>query len=600
MKRLAVCSMSMAMLLGCLSGRPAVNDAGEEQTGGTGGTRRLDAGAGTGGGGAGGTPVRVELWQPADPCPTTSALRWVYSAPRPPVPPDPSPPVVDPPTDEAGLQPLRRLTRLEYLNTVRDLLGVEVAPEALERDFPNESGFDVAPAVEPSRGQQLLETALTVAAAADQAITSMLPRCCAPAPQNLPQQEACAATFIEVFGRRAFRRPLVRAEGERLLALYRLGREAALGKDFPGGLRMVVAAALQSPQFLYHRELGPFPTTMLGRGLRLTPYEVASRMSYLYWASMPDEELFAAAGRNELETLDQLARQARRMLASPRSRAGLEDFHLQWLEIADLADETRPAPFSPELARSMLGETREFVSRLFAGQPAATLGALFTSSTSFVDPLLAAHYGLPPLMETAQVSLDPAQRAGVLTQASVLTGHARGLDSQPTTRGSFLQRRVLCMELPPPPIQVPEPPPGQTTRQRLAAHSMNPCAVCHLFIDPPGLAFEHYDGLGRYRATEGGQPVDASGALELDGQQVSFRDAIELAQLLARSPTVADCLGTQWLRYLQRRREVKEEQRAVDLLAAAGQRGDLRDMLVALTQIAGFRARKPGPGEVLP
>jgi len=250
----------------------------------------------------------------------------------------------------------------------------------------------------------------------------------------------------------------------------------------------------------------------------------------------------------------------------------------------------------------MLGETREFVDRLFRGTPAPTLRALLTSSTSFVDPLLAAHYGLPPVMETTQVSLDPAQRAGVLTQASVLTRHARGLDSTPTSRGLFIQRRLLCTDLPPPPNDVPPPGPGQTTRQRLAAHSMNSCAAaCHSFIDPPGLAFEHYDGLGRYRTTEGGQPIDATGTLELDRQQTSFGDAIGLADKLAQSTTVAECLAAQWVRYLLRRREVQEERGAIDLLLVAGRnRDDLRDMLVALTQIASFRLRRPAPGEVLP
>jgi hypothetical protein len=290
------------------------------------------------------------------------------------------------------------------------------------------------------------------------------------------------------------------------------------------------------------------------------------------------------------------------MLADPRSRRGIEDFHLQWLEVSELAEQATPATFSPELAQSMLAETREFVSRLFLDDKVApSLEALLTSTSTFVDTRLAAHYGLPPVTGLQPVTLDRRQRSGLLTQASVLTGQGWGIDTDPIGRGSFVERQFLCTEIPPPPnIDLPPLPPGPTARERLAPHRANPmCSPCHEIIDPPGLALEHYDALGRYRDSEGGQPIDASGTVQFPDGPRPVRDAIELAALIAKDG--GQCMARQWLRYLLRRPEPYQQRSVVELLTDASYRGqDLRNMLIQLTKTNLFQYRVLDQGEVIP
>src|SRR4051812_29115110 len=208
----------------------------------------------------------------------------------------------------------------------------------------------------------------------------------------------------------------------------------------------------------------------------------------------------------------------------------------------------------------MLAETGAFLSDIFTA-PGTTgrMDLLFTSTRSFADETLAGIYGVKGVTGTAlaPVNLDPKERSGLFTQLSFLTMHGDSEGSFPTRRGAEILRRVFCQEIElPPNIVVPDvkpPSPGVTTRQRFEEHSMNPCATCHLLFDPIGFAFESYDGIGRYRTTDNGQPVDASGTLQLGSRTVTFKDAVELMPALAASDDVRACMATQWSRYLLRR-----------------------------------------------
>jgi len=262
--------------------------------------------------------------------------------------------------------------------------------------------------------------------------------------------------------------------------------------------------------------------------------------------------------------------------------------------------------YSPELAQSMMAETREFAANLVT-KGDARLETLLTSTSTFLDARLAGLYKVSGGGATlAPGMLNPDQRGGILTQASFLAAHGTSEESHPVKRGKTLADRLLCIDLPLPPDNVPDPKmpaPNLSTRERYAEHGKNACATaCHAIIDPLGFAFEHYDAVGGWRAMDGGKPVDASGSLELGGQQRSFKNAMELSALLAQAPEVRECMARQWLRFALRRHENPGDGASVaTALEAFGKSGyDLRELMVALTKTRAFTHRVASMGEVLP
>jgi hypothetical protein len=506
--------------------------------------------------------------------------------------------------------PLRRLTRLEYDNTIHDLLGVTSTSSAkLSADQgSSDSGFMTGGAISGSTDARgVMNSADDVTAAALQRLPSLLP--CGSIPTAQAAQDACAGQFVEAFGMRAFRRPLSPTELSDLKALYQAHRDPAIGDTFENSIGAVISAVLQTPQFLYHWEMGPDGPIKEGNLLRYGPYELASKLSYLFWATMPDDVLFQSAKDGKLNSPDDVAREAKRLLASDRAKVGLQDFFIQWLELQNLGDLAK-APnftlFTPDLVAAMGQETRDFVNSLFFGANAnGKVETLLTSSTDTIDANLAKLYGVTTFSGTGtkQVDLDPTRRAGIFTQAGFLNAKAEPDVTHPVKRGDAVLRRVLCMDLVIPADLVvpalPEPIPGQTTRERYSVHHMLPCATCHKLIDPVGFSFEHYDPIGAWRDTEQMKPIDATGTFTLQAGDISFNGAVELMKQLAKAPEASDCMATQWLRYSLRRREIASEDPSVKVLQGAlSQSGDMRDAMVAATKAKTFTHRAPSPGEV--
>jgi hypothetical protein len=330
---------------------------------------------------------------------------------------------------------------------------------------------------------------------------------------------------------------------------------------------------------------------------------------------MPDQTLLDAARDAKLATAEQLVQQAVRLYADDRARGAIEDFHWQWLEL-DPLEEVEKGPglvdFSPAVARSMIGESRAFAASLFFGPKAdGKLETLLTGTASFVDAGLAKIYGLPaPMgMGLQPVSLNAKERSGIFTRAAFLARKAYGDGSNPVSRGDAILRRLLCIDIPiPTDIVIPAPPeprPGITTRERFESVDKQACALaCHSIIDPVGFAFESYDGIGAYRTTDQGKMVDASGSLPdntLAGSKVSFKDAVELMPQLAKSGEAYNCMATQWLRYLLRRREVSTEgstgRELLEVFRSRG--GDMRHLLFGLVRSWLFTHRVPMNGEPL-
>jgi hypothetical protein len=398
---------------------------------------------------------------------------------------------------------------------------------------------------------------------------------------------------------RAFRRPLEPAEREALVGLFELGRTDV---GFAEGIRLVIQAALQSPQFLYHLELG-LPAPDGEDVVALGGYELASRLSYFLWDSMPDDELLTAAGDGGLDTPQALREQAERMLDDPRAGDAIASFHHQWLHLDGLAHleknaEAYPA-FDPALRDAMAQETTRFADWVIRADD-GRLETLLTASYSFVDGPLFALYGIEAPADhdpSLPLALDPTQRAGLLTQPSVLATHAHADQSSPVHRGKLVRENVLCTPLAPPPpeVDVVPPPvdPNATTRERFDQHRSDPtCAGCHELIDPLGFGFEHYDGIGAWRDTDAGKPVDATGQVvateDIDG---AFDGAVELAQRLAQSEQVRTCVAEQWFGFAFGRPPAEADACSFDTMAVAFAESDhdIRELLLALVMTDAFR-----------
>jgi hypothetical protein len=366
---------------------------------------------------------------------------------------------------------------------------------------------------------------------------------------------------------------------------------------------------LTSPFFLYRAEGVGAPPIKDGGLLRFNQHELASRLSYSLWGSMPDDALFAEVDAGRLGTPEQLEAQARRMLKDPKIKDTIADFHLQWLYVDGLPKEppkdARFTAYTPQLVAAMMAETATFANDVFASS--GSLEKLLTSPSTTVDPALAKLYGATVTGTDPQpVTLDAGQRAGLLTQASFLSMHATASETNPVRRGAVVIRRLLCNDIQPPAdmdVGQPKPAaPGLTTRERFAEHAMNPCASCHKLTDPIGFAFENYDPIGAWRTMEQGKKVDASGTLNLTGGDLKFTNAVELMRGLATSSEVRECVATQWLRYFARRNETAGDTASLQAAGEAFARSsyDLRELLVALTRTRAFTHRSPSAGEVLP
>jgi hypothetical protein len=504
---------------------------------------------------------------------------------------------------------LRRLTVLEYQNTVRDLLGGSSVqlPELSEDQEAMTSGYTTGAAITTATdARKLLD-------GADQMVLAAMPNLAGQVPclKDAAAAEPCARTFITQFGRRAFRRPLVDEEINRWLGLYNAQRDPAVGASFSEAIRGVTMALLQSPNFLYRRELAPGAAIKDGSFVRFNSYEMASRLSYSFWATMPDDRLFELADAGKLLTPQAIQQEARRLLVHPKAKDVYADFATQWLNLAPVVSSLKAEAlkFTPEVGKAMLAETGAFLADLFMA-PGATgrMDQLFTSNKTFVDGTLAGIYGVGGVTGTAltPVMLNAKERAGLFTQLSFLTMHGDSEGSFPTRRGAEILRRVFCQDIDlPPDIVVPDvkpPAPGITTRQRFEEHSKSPCATCHLLFDPIGFAFESYDGIGRYRTTDNGQPVDASGTLQVGSRTVTFKDATELMPALASSDEVRSCMATQWTRYLLRREETKGDMPSLAAIQKVFRDSsyDMRELLVAIVSSDAFTRRTPAAGEVLP
>lgn len=405
----------------------------------------------------------------------------------------------------------------------------------------------------------------------------------------------CARRFVEVFGRRAFRRPLRPDELDRYAALI------TAQPDLLDGVQVALRVFLTSPNFLYRFELGePQPDGTS----RLTPYERASALSYLFWATMPDDALLQAAANGDLDTTEGLAAQAERLLRDPRAQDVMGVFALQWLGVEHITSVNKQAALFPdfdqELRAAMLDETRRFVNHVVF-QGSGRFDELLTADYTFAQGRLAQLYGVNP-DDQGRASWQ-GRRAGFLGHGSVLGSYAHSDQTSPIKRGVFVRERLLCQQFGAPPANaggVPDVDPNATTRERFAQHSSDPaCRDCHQYIDDLGFGFERFDPIGQWRDTENGRPVDALGNMnDLEGlganTDAPFDDLAQLGAILASGQRAQTCFATQVHRFATGRLEEPADACALERVQRAFLQsgGDIRALWVALVTTPEFTHRR--------
>lgn len=491
--------------------------------------------------------------------------------------------------------PLRRLNAEQYLNTLRDLTG----DEGLTFELEDMEGVITERAVRQLR--DLSE--LVVERSADWT------REVFPCDVSGPEDNACVDAFISDFGARAFRRPLDEAEQTWLRGVY---DGVISDASFQEALEVVLQVMLQSPQTVYMFEAG-HGDVVAGEMKALTQYEIASRLSYFVWNSMPDEGLFAAAADGKLATPEGLRAEAERLLADPRAGHNVQRFFSGWLQLdggqlhhaleSTDKDDTLYPEYGPALQAAMRAETEAFIQRTFF-EEGGSFDKLFTGTYAYVNSDLAAVYGVdaPSGGDYGWVDLDPSERAGLFTRAAFLTVLSTANVTAPIRRGVWIMEEALCNALGEPPANVDDSPVeggdvgGETLSvredvERRTADSE--CQACHGFINPIGFAFENYDAIGRYQTEEvtSGLPVDSSGEIKASDVDGAVADALELSEKLASSDQVRGCFASHWSAAALG----GGEEAALDTCSKQqietkfAETGDMRELLISIIQSNAFR-----------
>jgi hypothetical protein len=509
---------------------------------------------------------------------------------------------------------LRRLNKSEYNNTVRDLLGTSLRPAGVATN-PDDGLKDYVQAGFDTNGEglslslqhlEILEQAATALVdelfalpAGDQRRSAVLS-----CQLQAGAEETCAKEILTPFARRALRRPVTDPEISRLLELARKSVDA--GNTYEEGLKAAFRAVLLSPHFLFLVEK-PTPAAP-GELTPLRDHELAARLSYFLWSTMPDPALSALADAGVLaKDSAKLLGEVERMLADDKAEALAENFAGQWLTLRRAAvvepDPMTFAGYDVALRDSAVRETQLFFSSLVKDN--APVATLISADFTFANQRLGQHYGTAVSGPDFQrISLSTTPRLGVLGQVSFLMGNSHPAFTSPTKRGVWVLEQLLCDGPPPPPPNISPltaPATGATVRETLEQHRKDPtCAACHKVFDPIGLGLENFDALGGYREAEAGQPVDASGNLLVrdangESKETSFSGLRELATLLSQDARLQNCLAEQMLTYAVGRsfQGPSGHHYAETLVQSAGTaQPGVRDLLKAVVQSDAFRNRR--------
>ena len=507
----------------------------------------------------------------------------------------PQAPDLEPPLAATGAPRVWRLSNAQYARSVDALLGS--GGEASAASFLGEvggHGFANSADRNPIGDQRALEYQRAAQELAQGVVEdpdrlrTLWP--CAPKTTGF-DDEACVTQFVGTFVSQAFRRPLLQEEAADYQAFFEQVRDEIDGKT---AIQMVIETVLQSPSFLYRTEVGPLnaPPPVDGQLIGLTPHERASLLSYVLWGAPPDRHLSASA--KDLDTEQGRREHVAQMLDDPRLLQGFETFIFGLLELEALEHASPPEGFEQEwdrLRQSMRQEPRHFLEYvLFSGKVSPNFGELWRAPYNFADERLASIYGVDGPRGQGFAKVDTAGvRPGLLGQAGVIASHSLPDGTSPPRRGKLIAQRFACQSVPPPPDNIPIPDeiataPLTTRAYFEAVTGPGTCgAGCHVFLNPPGFAFEHFDQVGRWRSKEGTMAIDSAVDLSALGFG-QVQGAADLGHQIATSDHALDCFGREFYRYVMGRLDTQQEQPMIakvsDVFRHAG--GDLRVLLLEL------------------
>jgi hypothetical protein len=490
---------------------------------------------------------------------------------------------------EAPVLHARLLSPRQYDNTVEDLLKVGGNPA-------KEFGGGVDTQLDDLGAERRANAAALIARQAAAQLAMWAP--CAATAADCKQQ------IIDKIGMRAFRRPLSAVERQQLGTLFDAG---VAEKDFTTGVEWFLTGVLQSPDFLY-QFARPAAGEQAGALKPITGYEMASRLSYFVWDSLPDDQLFAAAGApNGLADPAALKQQLTRMVQDqPRFLRGIGSFYSHWLAIEGFNELARDdKAFTTDLVRA-LGTSLMMSATQLYNAPSPNISALFSGQSYFLNGTLRTFYGKGNVgvgAEFAATEMPGENRAGLLTHPALMAQLARPQKTHPINRGLFVRTKLLCQEMHPPQGDIPAlpeaPVTGVTTREEVAEHSKNPmCAACHTLLDPPGFALESFDQVGRRRDNENGKPLDTSGTMvsagDLDGP---FAKGEELTSKIGNSATVRGCFARQYFQFAMAgdvtRPVADADQCTLERLSSSfAASGDLKRLVELVASSDSFRFRQ--------
>ncbi|WP_223765431.1 DUF1592 domain-containing protein [Corallococcus sp. AS-1-6] len=494
---------------------------------------------------------------------------------------------------DPGRVTLHRLNRAEYNNTVRDLLGETGSPAS---SFPpDDHGFGFDNNADVLSMSPLLMEKYSHAAEGlvEAAWTRGVFNTCALDPAR---PEACARELLKTFARKAWRRPVTPEEVERLVAFVSLAKRQGDAPEV--GVKLALRSVLVSPHFLFRVELDPAPTSTAPHAV--SDLELASRLSYFLWSSMPDEALLQAAEAGHLHEPEVLEAQVRRMLADPKAHALVDNFAGQWLytRALDFAQPESRYGFDEPLRQAMRQEMQLVFQEFVTGDH--RLKDLLDAPFTYVNDRLASHYGLPRPGTTAMTRVelkDHPERAGLFGKGALLTVTANPDRTSPVKRGVWVLEQLLCKGPPPPPPDAgglaPAVDPTLNIKERMAQHRVNPsCSGCHTLMDPLGFGMENFDPVGRWRTKEeGGAAVDPSG--ELPGGK-TFNGVVEMRVVVKQDPDLSACMTRHLLTYALGRGAEEQDRCTVRDISqkAEGRGGRLTDYILAIVRSDAFLQRR--------
>jgi hypothetical protein len=493
------------------------------------------------------------------------------------------------------LSTARRLTAGEYENVITDVFGLTPSEQYPGTYGESVTGYSTEPGISVI-GEQGVERLLF---AAEEVAEAIAPRVGELLPCASQADAACAESFLETYGRRLFRRSLTSEESAALIALYET--ERADGATFEEGVAVMTAQLLQMPAFLYSVE-AVAPT---GTDRRLSGLEVASRLAFHLWNSAPDERLLDLSTSGELDTPEGVRAEAQRLFDDPRSDRAFVRFFREWTQTTLLSSGEKDASVFDYLSDDFVASVNESFDRFVTAQmrSASNLHDLLRSNTAFVDANLATFFGVPAVTGWSEVELAADRYTGIMTQPGMLAALAHSAEPSYVFRGRFVRKRLLCNNIGIPPgnamaaFSTLEKPPDPTGRELSAVVRSQPvCGGCHSLIDPPGLAFEHFNAMGGYReAYDSGKAIDTSGVLDaVTATPIEFTGPADLMQQLAELPLVRECFARQVFRYTAARLDVPADACAVQQISDAleDSDGQLAGAFIEATQTDAFLYRR--------